>query len=79
MSKKKQKQEKVTIGLYPDVLQRIDEETDKQNRSRSNMIDVIVRKYFKLEVEEETKSSEATGSIIAWTRARDLPQLKPLS
>ena len=56
MLKKKQKQEKVSIGLYPDVLQRIDEEAGKQNRSRSNMIDVIMRKYFKLEVEEETRS-----------------------
>jgi len=57
MSKKGQKQEKVSIGLYPDVLKMIDKEAEKQRRSRSNMLDIIVRKYFKLEVEEETSPS----------------------
>lgn len=53
MSKKKQKQEKISIGLYPDVLELIDQEADKQHRSRSNMLDVIVRRYFNLEAEGE--------------------------
>ena len=58
MSKKRHKQEKISVGLYPDILNMIDEEAERQNRSRSNMIDVIVRKYFKLEVEEETSPSK---------------------
>ena len=55
MSKKRQKQEKVSIGFYPDVLKMIDNEAKRQHRSRSNMLDVIVRKYFKLQIEEEMK------------------------
>ena len=43
MSKKKQKQEKVSVGFYPDVLKMIDKEAKRQRRSRSNMLDVIVR------------------------------------
>jgi metal-responsive CopG/Arc/MetJ family transcriptional regulator len=53
MLQNKQKQVKKSIGFYPDILQRIDEEAERQRRSRSNMLDVIVRKYFKLEVEEK--------------------------
>ena len=53
----KQKQEKVSVGFYPDVLKLIDEEAERQRRSRSNMLDVIVRKYIKLEIEEETSPS----------------------
>jgi len=50
MSDKKVKQEKVSIGLYPDILKMIDDEAERQRRSRSNMLDLIVRKYFNLEV-----------------------------
>ena len=53
MSKKKQKQEKVSVGFYPDVLKMIDHEAERQRRSRSNMLDVIVRKYFSFNVEEK--------------------------
>jgi len=53
MLKKSQKQEKVSVGFYPDVLRMIDDEAERQRRSRSNMLDVIVRKYFKLDVEEK--------------------------
>jgi len=52
MSKQKYKQEKVSVGFYPDVLKMIDEEAERQRRSRSNMLDVIVRKYFDLVVEK---------------------------
>lgn len=53
MSNRKKKQEKVSVGLYPDVLKMIDEEADRQHRSRSNMLDVILRRYFNLEAEGE--------------------------
>ena len=53
MSKKKQTKEKVSIGLYPDILKMIDDEAERQHRSRSNMLDIIARKYFNLEIEEE--------------------------
>ena len=53
MSKKRQKQEKVSIGFYPDVLKMIDNEAERQHRSRSNMLDVIVRKYFYLDFDEK--------------------------
>jgi len=56
MSNKKQKQEKVSIGLYPDILRMIDDEAERQNRSRSNMLDVIVRRYFNLEIEEKSST-----------------------
>jgi len=49
MSKNRQKQEKVSVGFYPDVLKMIDAEAERQRRSRSNMLDLIVRKYFNLE------------------------------
>jgi len=54
MSSKRQKQEKISVGLYPDVLKMIDDEAERQNRSRSNMLDVIVRKYFNIKTEEES-------------------------
>ena len=57
MSKNRDKQVKKSIGFYPEILKRIDEEAQKQNRSRSNMLDVILREYFKLEVEEGTRTS----------------------
>ena len=55
MSEKKQKQEKISIGIYPDILQMIDELANKEHRSRSNMLDVIVREYFRPKIEEEPK------------------------
>jgi metal-responsive CopG/Arc/MetJ family transcriptional regulator len=57
MSKKRQKQEKISIGIYPDILRIIDEETERQHRSRSNMLDVIVRKYFSLDIEKKAVPS----------------------
>jgi len=51
MLRKRQKQEKVSVGFYPDVLKIIDEEAKRQRRSRSNMLDVIVRRYFNLDIE----------------------------
>ena len=56
MSEKKQKQEKISVGLYPDILKRIDDEAERQHRSRSNMLDVILRKYFNIEIEESPTS-----------------------
>ncbi|NVM55288.1 MAG: ribbon-helix-helix protein, CopG family [Candidatus Helarchaeota archaeon] len=56
MSEKKLKQEKISIGVYPDVLKMIDELADKEHRSRSNMLDVIVREYFRPKIEEKTIS-----------------------
>ena len=53
MSNRKKIQEKVSVGLYPDVLEMIDQEADRQHRSRSNMLDVILRRYFNLEAEGE--------------------------
>ena len=58
MSKKKQKQEKVSVGFYPDVLKMIDKEAERQRRSRSNMLDIIVRRYFNMECEESTTVSK---------------------
>jgi len=58
MSKKKQKQEKVSVGFYPDVLKMIDKEAERQRRSRSNMLDIIVRRYFNMEYEERTTVSK---------------------
>ena len=46
MSERKQVKEKVSIGFYPDILDMIDEEAENQHRSRSNMLDVIVRRYL---------------------------------
>jgi hypothetical protein len=57
MLNNKQKQEKKSIGFYPDVLRFIDEEAKRQHRSRSNMLDIILRKYFNLESREETTPS----------------------
>lgn len=53
MSERKQVKEKVSIGFYPDILDMIDEEAENQHRSRSNMLDVIVRRYFNLRNEEK--------------------------
>jgi len=55
----KKKQEKVSVGLYPDILNMIDDEAERQRRSRSNMLDVILRKYFNLDIEEETAPSRS--------------------
>jgi len=57
MSKKRHKQEKISVGLYPDILNMIDEEAERQRRSRSNMLDIIVRKYFDMVVEDKMVSS----------------------
>ncbi len=56
MLNKRQKQEKVSVGLYPDVLKMVDDEAERQKRSRSNMLDVIIREYFRPKIEEETKA-----------------------
>jgi len=53
MSDSKKKQEKVSVGLYPDILKMVDDEAERQRRSRSNMLDIILRKYFNLEVDEK--------------------------
>ena len=55
MSDKKLKQEKISIGIYPDVLKMVDELANKEHRSRSNMFDIIVRSYFRPKIEEETR------------------------
>ena len=56
MLQNKEKQVKKSIGFYPDILQRIDEEAERQHRSRSNMIDVILREHFNIKIEEETRT-----------------------
>jgi len=66
MPKNREKQVKKSIGFYPDILKIIDEEAKRQRRSRSNMLDVIVRKYFSLDVEENRGSSMTIGKVIVF-------------
>ena len=41
--------EKVSISLSVDVLNRVDEAAKEENRKRSNYIDTVLRKHFKIE------------------------------
>ena len=38
--------EKISISLHKDVLLKINEITEKENRKRSNVIETILREYF---------------------------------
>lgn len=51
------RKERVSISLYPLTLRLIDEEAGKQNRSRSNLIETILRRHLGVESLEEEKSS----------------------
>jgi len=41
--------EKVSISLSVEVLERVDRAAKEENRKRSNYIDTILRKHFKME------------------------------
>jgi len=41
--------EKVSISLSADMLERVDKAAREENRKRSNYIDTILRKHFKME------------------------------
>jgi len=41
--------EKVSISLSVEVLERVDRAAKEENRKRSNFIDTILRKHFKME------------------------------
>jgi len=40
--------QKISISLKPDVLEKINEIMEAENRNRSNAIDTILRKHFQL-------------------------------
>ena len=42
-------EEKVSISLSVEVLERVDRAAKEENRKRSNYIDTILRKHFKME------------------------------
>ena len=48
-----EKKERVSISLYPSTLKLVSEEANKQNRSRSNLIEIILRQYFRIDRDEE--------------------------
>jgi len=41
--------EKVSISLSADVLKRVDQAAKEENRKRSNYIDTILKRHFKME------------------------------
>jgi len=41
--------EKVSISLSADVLEKVDQAAKQENRKRSNYIDTILRKHFKMD------------------------------
>jgi len=41
--------EKVSISLSTEVLKKVDQAAKEENRKRSNYIDTILRRYFKME------------------------------
>ena len=42
------------MGIYPNILKMIDDEAERQHRSRSNMLDVILRIYFNIEIDKKS-------------------------
>jgi len=44
---RREKKIQVSIALYPSTLRLIDVEAKRQDRSRSNLIDHIIREYLK--------------------------------
>ena len=40
--------EKISISMHKDVLRRVDEMGENENRKRSNVIETILREYFGL-------------------------------
>ena len=52
-----ERKERVSISLYPSTLRLLNEEANKQNRSRSNLIETIIQKYFGLTTEDEGRVS----------------------
>jgi len=41
--------EKVSISLSTEVLERVDQAAKEENRKRSNYIDTVLRRHFKME------------------------------
>lgn len=41
--------EKVSISLSAEVLMRVDQAAKEENRKRSNYIDTVLRRHFKME------------------------------
>jgi len=41
--------EKVSISLSAEVLERVDQAAKEENRKRSNYIDTVLRRHFRLE------------------------------
>jgi metal-responsive CopG/Arc/MetJ family transcriptional regulator len=58
------RKERVSISLYPLTLKLIDEEADKQNRSRSNLIETILRRHLGVESLEEKSSRPLARSFL---------------
>ena len=46
--------QRISVALSPETIRLIDEACKREHRSRSNMIEVILRRYFG--VEEEIRS-----------------------
>jgi len=40
--------EKISISLHKDVLRRVEEISENENRKRSNVIEAVLREYFDL-------------------------------
>jgi len=58
------RKERVSISLYPLTLRLIDEEAGKQNRSRSNLIETILRRHLGVESLEEKSSRPLVRSFL---------------
>jgi len=53
-----ERKERVSIALYPTTLKLVDDEATRQNRSRSNLIEIIIKRHFGIEQESEAKLSK---------------------
>jgi len=50
-----ERKERVSIALYPTTLKLVDDEATRQNRSRSNLIEIIIKRHFGIDTKDDEK------------------------
>jgi len=53
--------EKVSISLSVEVLERVDQAAKEENRKRSNYIDTVLKRHFRMDDAHQTKPYAKLG------------------
>ena len=59
-----ERKERISISLYPSTLRLVNTEANKQNRSRSNLIETIIQTYYGMESKVNKRTSKPLARFL---------------